>query len=99
MDSLDDIKVALAKALPGLQARYHVDRLSIFGSWVHGEQKPGSDVDLLVDFDPAARVGFLFSIALEDELRVLLGRKVDLVTRGALKPRIGRRVLTELVTV
>ena len=99
MDSLEHIRATLAASLPDVRERYHVDRLSLFGSWVRGQQKDESDVDILVDFQPGARVGLLACIALEQELSASLGRKVDLVTRGALRPRIGEQVLAELVAV
>ncbi|MBI4663769.1 MAG: nucleotidyltransferase family protein [Verrucomicrobia bacterium] len=72
--------------LPDLRAKYGVSNLSVFGSFVRGDAGPGSDVDLLVEFD---RVPGLFKfVELEDELSAMLGVKVDLVMKTALRPRI-----------
>lgn len=61
-----------------------VRALAVFGSTARGEARDDSDVDLLVDLDPAARVGLLGYIALERRLGELIGRKVDLCTREGL---------------
>lgn len=88
---------ALRKHLPELQERYGVRSLGIFGSFVRGEQRKRSDVDILVEFDRAPTLfGF---IDLRDYLTDLLGVKVDLVMKSALKPAIGRHILAEVVSV
>lgn len=64
--------------------RYHIRRLSLFGSQLKGTSRPDSDIDLLVEFDPAY-IPSLFGIAgMEIELTELLGKKVDLRTAGDL---------------
>ena len=50
--------------------------------------KPESDIDILVEFEPDAPIGLWEFAGLEDELRDLLGRKVDLVSKRGLKPRV-----------
>ena len=80
-----------------LKERYKVRSLGIFGSYVRNEQKKGSDLDILVEFDePPSLLRFL---QLEHYLSDLLGIKVDLVMKDALKPAIGRRILSEVVSV
>lgn len=80
-----------------LQEAYHVGSIGIFGSCRRGEEREGSDVDILVEFSEVPGIfGFL---RLEQYLSELLGRKVDLVERSALKPRIGYRVLNEVIYV
>ena len=72
-----------------------VRRLGLFGSFVRGEQKPLSDVDLLIEFDPEMKTfdGFMnLSFLLED----FLGRKVELVTVESLSPYIGPHILEEV---
>jgi predicted nucleotidyltransferase len=59
--------------------RYHVAKLSLFGSHLHGEERSDSDLDILVEFDPGSVPGFDF-VALQDELAEILGRTVDLRT-------------------
>ena len=62
--------------------RYSIESLAIFGSYSRNEQSENSDVDVLVDFND--KVGSLF-IKLGDELEILLGIKVDLVSRKGIK--------------
>ncbi len=69
----------------------------MFGSYVHTMQKDGSDLDLLVEFgEPPSLLKF---IALERHLSNLIGSKVDLVMKDALKPTIGRHILSEVISV
>lgn len=65
--------------------RLGVRRIALFGSFLHGDPGPASDVDLLVDFDQSTFDAYMDTkFLLED----LLGRKVDLVTEMALKPAL-----------
>ncbi len=68
----------------------------MFGSYVRGEQTPDSDLDLLVEFDHRPLTLLQF-IALEYDLSDRLHITVDLVMKTALKPRIGERILQEVV--
>jgi predicted nucleotidyltransferase len=79
--------------------RYRVRELSLFGSAVRGEMRPDSDIDLLVDFLPEAEVDLVDYAGLMLDLSTLLGRKVDLVSKSGLKPRIRSSVLGEARTV
>ncbi len=87
----------LRKHLPYLVERFRVRSLGVFGSHVRQEQHAGSDLDLLVTFESPP--GLLAFLALENHLTDLLGIKVDLVMEDALKPRIGMRILSEVVPV
>ena len=81
---------------PGIAAscrRHQVSELSLFGSAARGEMRPDSDIDLLVDFLPGARPGLLGVSAMMRELTALLGRRVDLAVKPALKPLIRAEVL------
>lgn len=75
--------------------RYQVKELAVFGSAARGEMRPDSDIDLLVDFLPEARPGLLELAAMMRELSELLGRRVDLAVKRALKPRIRPGVIAE----
>src|SRR5215510_5835755 len=89
--------VALLKQhLPALRECYGVRCMGIFGSYVRGEQRRGSDLDLLVEFDDRPLTLLQF-IALEHYLSDLLEVKVDLVERNALKSTIGLHILAEVV--
>jgi predicted nucleotidyltransferase len=88
----------LRSLLPDLRARYGVRSLGVFGSYVRGEQGPGSDLDLLVEFDDHPLSLFDF-VRLENEVSDALNLKVDLVEKRALKPYIGQHILAEVVAV
>ena len=83
-------------ALEGLCRRNRIRNRSLFGSRARGAAGPGSDVDLLVEFEPGARVGLRF-ITIQDELSALLGRRVDLCTPGFLSPHFRDRVVREAI--
>lgn len=74
--------------------RNHIRRLALFGSVLRDDFRPGSDVDVLVEFEPDARIGLRF-FALEEELSEILGRKVDLNTPGFLSDYFRDEVLAE----
>lgn len=73
--------------------RYEVRELALFGSMLRPDQLSESDVDLLVSFQPGARVTFTTLARMQRELEALLGRKVDLVPKDGLKPVIRDHVL------
>jgi predicted nucleotidyltransferase len=99
MKSLEEIKSALAIQKEELKQKYKVKEIGIFGSYVRGEQKKQSDVDLLVEFESSSNLTLLDFIGLENYLGKLLGVKVDLVEKHTLKPRIGKHILEEVVNV
>ncbi len=76
---------------------FGVKSLSLFGSVVRGEETSESDVDILVEFDPAYRIGLFAFIRLRHRLEELLERKVDLVTPAALNPRMKNLISPEAV--
>ncbi len=73
-----------------------VARLAVFGSCVRGEERPDSDVDILVEFETPVSI-FKF-LDVKEYLEGILGHSVDLVMRGALKPQLRDRILTEAVS-
>jgi predicted nucleotidyltransferase len=73
---------------------YHVRELALFGSARTERFRPDSDIDLLVEFEPNARIGFLALAALQRKLSALLRRRVDLVPKDGLKPIIRDEVLS-----
>jgi predicted nucleotidyltransferase len=97
MKTAEDLLSKLEDNLPRLRREYGVKSLGLFGSYLRGEQKSDSDVDILVDFDEP--IGLLKFMDLELHLTELLGIKVDLVMKTALKPGIGRRILREVTYV
>jgi uncharacterized protein len=87
----------LRREMPFLVERYQVESLGVFGSFVRGAEREGSDLDLLVTF--RSPPSLLKLVDLENYLSDLLGVKVDPVMKDALKRRIGTRVLREVVTL
>ncbi len=92
---MDDTIELNSRAVAEICRRYRVAELSLFGSVVRRESRPESDLDFLVEFDPAAEIGFIEFLRLQDELSALFQRKVDLVPKTGLKPRIRDAVLAE----
>ena len=94
---LEEIEMALKELKPSLESRFKVKELGIFGSYLGGKQRKGSDLDLLVEFgEPVSLFDF---IGLRDFLEDTLGVKVDLVMRDTLKPGIKDRVMKEALYV
>jgi len=77
--------------------RHHIRRLSLFGSVLRDDFGPNSDVDVLVDYEPGHAPGWEV-VDIEDELgQVFGGRKIDLVNRKYLSPRLRDRILASEV--
>ena len=96
MKTRKEMLAALAKQKPDLQRAFPVRRLALFGSYARGDQRPESDVDILVDVDPA--IGLQF-VSLAETIEAALGVHVDLVSRGAISPRHWTVIEPELVDV
>ena len=92
----DEVLAILAAHRRELEER-GVASLKLFGSVARDEARPDSDVDLLVEFNRP--VGLFAYIALERYLSEILGRPVELVTPGTIKPRLRDRILREAVHV
>lgn len=90
----EDILAALRDAKPLLES-FGVAHVSLFGSFARDEARQDSDVDVLVEF--AHPIGMFEFVRLQGELGERLGRKVELVTRAALKPQLRDRILAEAV--
>ncbi|MEA2584079.1 MAG: uncharacterized protein QOF33_2164 [Thermomicrobiales bacterium] len=79
--------------------RHHVRELSIFGSALRENFRPDSDVDLLVEFEPDARIGLVEFGRMQQELEALFGRKVDLVLKEGLRRFLRDEVLSTARTL
>ena len=97
MKNLSEIKEILAENKELLKKKFKVKEIGLFGSYVRGEQKETSDVDILVEFEETPTL--LEFVELENYLTELLGVKVDLVMKRALKPTIKESILKEVVYV
>ena len=88
----------LQEHMPELEREYGVASLALFGSYVRGEEREDSDLDVLVDLNRP--MGMLAFIALGDYLSLLVGKRVDLTTtRSASERRSGRYILQEAVAI
>lgn len=97
MKSLEEIRMILKKHKSIVEKRFKVKEIGIFGSYIRGEQKDISDIDILVEFyEP---IGFFAFLDLEEYLTGLFNTKVDLVSKKALKPRIGKYILQKIISV
>ena len=75
--------------------RHRIRKLALFGSVLREDFRPDSDIDVLVEFEPGARVGLLALAGMELELSALVGRRVDLNTEGFLSRHFRDEVLKE----
>ena len=87
----------LRRELPRLRRDYDVRSIGLFGSYVKGSQDGKSDIDILVEYEITP--GMLKYLDLENDLSHLLGCKVDLVLKSALKPSNGAKILQEVQSV
>jgi len=84
------------KILPVLR-RYGVKRIGLFGSYVRGEMREDSDIDILVEI--SKNISLLDFVGIKLEIEEILGKKVDLVEYCAIKPSLRDRILREQVVL
>ncbi|KAF5433380.1 hypothetical protein C5S39_01780 [Candidatus Methanophagaceae archaeon] len=95
--SFQEMKNIIKENKKLLEDRYKVKEIGVFGSFVSGEQKSGSDVDILVDF---YEVPDLFEfINLERYLQLILKKKVDLVRKPVVRKELKEKILNEVVYI
>ncbi|MEW6203297.1 MAG: nucleotidyltransferase family protein [bacterium] len=96
MKTVEEIKNILKKHKADLRERYKVKEIGIFGSFVRGDHREGSDLDVLVDFEEPIGLDY---VEMADFLESILGEKVDLVSRGAIKPDRWKYIVEDLIYV
>jgi predicted nucleotidyltransferase len=84
----------LFKKIVSILERYGAKKIAIFGSYVRGEAKPESDIDILVDF--SERKCLLDLVGIEQELSDALCVKVDLLTKKSISPYLIDRIKSEM---
>ncbi|MDD5132617.1 MAG: nucleotidyltransferase family protein [bacterium] len=94
MTKLERIEKILKRQKPILKKKYKIKELGIFGSYIRGDYKKGSDLDLLVDFSEIP--GLFKFVEIGDYLSDIAGVKVDLVMRDALKPSLKKYIIKEV---
>lgn len=97
MNKLEKIKRKLKRIEPLLKEKFKIKKIGIFGSYLRGEERGKSDLDILVNF--SEELGLFEFIELEDYLSKYLNVKVDLVMKDALKPFIGKYILNEVIYI
>ncbi len=83
--------------LPELTEKFGVAELGLFGSRVRGDHRDDSDLDVLVTFRPGAYVSLFTLSELQFTLEEHLEIRVDIALKDSLKPKIGKRILAEVV--
>lgn len=97
--SLIEIKSRLQQQKPYLYEKYGVTEIGVFGSYVRGEQKPDSDIDILISLTDPPKISLLDLVDLQYYLGDLLGMEVDIAVKRNLRKRIGQRILSEVQPV
>ena len=97
MKTLEEIKEILKKHKNEIKKEFKAEIIGIFGSYVRGEEKPESDVDVLVRFMEGATIFDLVGLA--EFLEEKLGIRADVVSERALRPELKEQILKEVVTV
>jgi len=97
MKNFEKIRKILEENRSILEKSFKVKGIGIFGSYLKNNQKDESDLDILVEFREP--VGFFKFLELEEHFEHLLGVKVELVSRKALKPKIGEHILEEVTFI
>jgi len=93
-----EIKRILGENSYYIKRTFHVDEMGVFGSFVRGDQKKDSDIDILVSFKKGYKDFFNY-IRLKYYIEELLGRRIDLVMKDALKPRLRQKIINEALNV
>jgi predicted nucleotidyltransferase len=93
MGKQEIIKI-IRNSKPEMESHYGVQRLGLFGSYVREKQRKKSDIDILVTFN--RDIDLFDFLDLREYLESQLCMKVDLVMESALKPAIGKRILSEV---
>lgn len=94
MKNLVEIRDILTKNKGIIQENYKVKKIGIFGSYVRGEQKEDSDLDIIVDFSEP--VSLLKLVNFENFLQNITGVKVDVVPEGDIRPELRNNILNEV---
>ena len=84
---------------PYLAEEYGVRVIGVFGSYVRNEQRPESDLDVLIELDRPPKISLIGLVELEQYLSEVLGVRVDMAIRKNLKKRTGERILREVIPV
>ena len=99
MKTLAEIQNILQAQKPYLEERFGVKEIELFGSYVRGEQRMDSDIDILVELHRPPRISLIGLVELEYYLKEILEAEVDVVLKSNLRKRIVKHILSEVVPV
>ncbi len=99
MKTLPEIKQILQEQKPYLAERYGVAEIGVFGSYVRNEQRADSDIDILIELEEPPRIDLLDLVNMEYYLSDVLEMKADVAIKKNLRKRIGKRILSEVVSI
>jgi uncharacterized protein len=94
--TLEEVKKILKEHKAEVSRKYRVNEIGIFGSFVRGEQKRRSDIDILVEFEPRNIPGLIKLIEMEMYLEKLLRKKVDVIIKSGIRPELKKIILKEV---
>ncbi|RLI71554.1 hypothetical protein DRO97_09770 [Archaeoglobales archaeon] len=97
MRTIKEIQELLKRCKDEIEKEFKAEIIGIFGSYVRGEEKPESDVDVLVRFKEGATLFDLVGLA--EFLEEQIGVKVDVVSERAIKPELKEQILKEVVAI
>ena len=95
MRDINYVKTKLQSNKSYIQHTFNIEGMGVFGSFVRNEQKPGSDIDILVVFKKGFK-DFFNDVRCKYYLEEILGAKVDLVMKDAIKPRLKDKIMREI---
>jgi predicted nucleotidyltransferase len=91
----EEIKKRISEAIAIDPAKNNIEKASLFGSYLSDKAKSDSDVDILIEFKPAAKVGFFEFVRFQRRLSDFIGKKVDLLTPEAISKFLKEKILKE----
>lgn len=97
--NIEEVKAILKEHKDEVSLKYRVTEIGVFGSFVRGEQRRQSDIDILVEFDYRNIPGLLKLSEMERYLEKLLRKKVDLIRKGGIRPELRKSILKEVVYI
>lgn len=97
--SKQEIKQKIKEAVENDPLKNDIKKVSIFGSYIHGNFKSDSDVDVLIEFTPTARIGFFELIDIQNRMQGASGKEIDLLTPQSLSKFFREEVIKESETI
>jgi len=97
--SSGEVKKRLLRAIKEDPHRKYIKKVSIFGSYAYGRPSKRSDVDVLIEFTPRAKIGYFELFDIQDNMKKSVGKKIDLVTKDGIDKYIKNEVLANAQTV